>query len=92
MPLNGSREASCIYITLNTRRRAGTYVGLPLTQLLRLFLPNPVADLPKHWGLILTDPHMKAAFHHANNLLGFWEYEEKVAQPDQSKTLIVLVL
>ncbi|KAG6285905.1 hypothetical protein E4U09_006998 [Claviceps aff. purpurea] len=92
MPLNGSLEASSIYITLNTRRRAGTYVGLPLTQLLRSFLPNSVADLPKHWGLTLTDPHMKAAFHHANNLLGSWEYEEKVAKPDQSGTLVVLVL
>ncbi|KAG6087468.1 hypothetical protein E4U15_007826 [Claviceps sp. LM218 group G6] len=70
MPLNGSIEASSIYVTLNIRKRAGTY----------------------HWGLILTDPEMNAAFHHANNLHGLWKYEEKVAKPDQSTTLIVLVL
>ncbi|KAG6113871.1 hypothetical protein E4U31_007641 [Claviceps sp. LM219 group G6] len=92
MPLNGSLEASSIYITLNKRQRAGTYVGLSLTQLLRSFLSNSVANLPKHWGLILTDPHMEAAFHHANNLSKSWKYEEKVARPDQSTTLIVLVL
>ncbi|KAG6114303.1 hypothetical protein E4U13_003417 [Claviceps humidiphila] len=45
-----------------------------------------------HWGLILTDPDMNAAFHHANNLYGSWKYEEKVAKPDQSTTLTVLVL
>ncbi|KAG6177889.1 hypothetical protein E4U10_008375 [Claviceps purpurea] len=45
-----------------------------------------------HWGLILTDPGMNAAFHHANNLYGPWKYEEKVAKPDQSTSLIVLVL
>ncbi|KAG6113869.1 hypothetical protein E4U31_007639 [Claviceps sp. LM219 group G6] len=80
MPLNGSLEASSIYLTLNARRRPETYVGSPLTQFI------------SHWGLILTDPHMEAAFHHVNNLYGPWKYEEKVAKPDQSKTLAVLVL
>ncbi|KAG6072095.1 hypothetical protein E4U33_003376 [Claviceps sp. LM78 group G4] len=92
MPLNGSLEASSIYLTLNARRRPKTYVGSPLTQLVRSFLSNSVANLPKHWGLILTDPVMNAAFHHVNNLYGPWKYEKKVAKPDQSKTLIVLVL
>ncbi|KAG6185217.1 hypothetical protein E4U46_005564 [Claviceps purpurea] len=85
MPLNGNLEASSIYVSLNARRRAETYVGSPSTQL-------QAPAFISHWGLILTDPGMNAAFHHANNLYGPWKYEEKVAKPDQSTSLIVLVL
>ncbi|QPH04153.1 hypothetical protein C2857_000927 [Epichloe festucae Fl1] len=70
MPLNGSLEASSIYISLNTRPERGTY----------------------HWGLILTDLHTNPVLHHASNRTGPWTYEEKIAKPDQSLTLIVLRL
>ncbi|KAG6071324.1 hypothetical protein E4U30_000167 [Claviceps sp. LM220 group G6] len=70
MPLNGSLEASSIYLNLNTRPQAGTY----------------------HWGLTITDAHMNAALHHASNRNGPWMYEERIAKPEQSMSLIVLLL
>ncbi|KAG6065724.1 hypothetical protein E4U32_006994 [Claviceps aff. humidiphila group G2b] len=70
MPLNGSLEASSIYLNLNTRPQAGTY----------------------HWGLTITDPHTNAVLHHASNRNGPWMYEERIAKPDQSMSLIVLIL
>lgn len=92
MPLNGSLEASSIYISLNARSQPETYVGPPLTQLLRLFLSNSVADSPQHWGLLLTDLHTNPVLHHASNRIGPWTYEQKTADPEQSVTLIVLLL
>lgn len=70
MPLNGSLEASSIYISLNARSQPETY----------------------HWGLLLTDLHTNPVLHHASNRIGPWTYEQKTADPEQSVTLIVLLL
>ncbi|KAI1174921.1 hypothetical protein F4777DRAFT_552425 [Nemania sp. FL0916] len=45
-----------------------------------------------HWGLILTGSDGKPALHHASNRIGPWVYEEKEAQPEQSLSLIALLL
>ncbi|KID88394.1 hypothetical protein MAJ_11067, partial [Metarhizium majus ARSEF 297] len=45
-----------------------------------------------HWGLILTDSHKNPVLYHATNRNGPWTFEARKAKPDQSMSLIVLIL
>ncbi|EXL91836.1 hypothetical protein FOIG_14946 [Fusarium odoratissimum NRRL 54006] len=44
-----------------------------------------------HWGLIVTDNIGRPVLHHATNLTGPWEYEERRNESAIDLTLIVLV-